>query len=209
MIAHISSSSALIPLLFGLFRWKWLHGNLKLILWLEILSVVADAISLLLVNNGINTWPIINLFLIIQFTLLFLAFKFQRKAFVLRMFFLCCFIFALFNYLFLQTPKTFNTFTFYACAILMIISALSFLYRLMIEMPEEGVHRLAMFWLAFGVLVYYGGTLFLFLFNNYLAAHLPKSYSTIWILHNVLNITKNVFLFMAIWMNYKSRAYQS
>ena len=198
-----------MPLILGLFYWKWLQGNLRLLVWLVILSAVADAISLLLVNNGINTWPVLNSFQIAQFILLFLAFNFQKKASPLRIFFYSCIGFALFNYLFLQTPKTFNTFTAYVCGILMIVSALSFLYQLMIAMPVERVNRLPLFWLSFGVLVYYGGTLFLFLFNNYLVAHLPNSYLSIWILHNTLNITKNAFLFVALWTNYKSRTYQS
>ena len=56
---------------------------------------------------------------------------------------------------------------------------------------------------------FFGGTLFLFLFNNYMISYQPESHRTIWILQLVLNITKNGFLFIAIWMSYKNRAYPS
>lgn len=72
-------------------------------------------------------------------------------------------------------------------------------------MPSERVYKLPLFWIAFGVLVYYGGTLFLFLFNNYLIERLPQSHQTIWILHNLLNVTKNVFLVAALWTQYTNR----
>lgn len=197
--------SVLVPLIPGLILWKWQQGNLKLILWLVISSVISDLLSLWLMNRRINTWPVINLFLLVQFSFLFQILGDQRKIILLRILFFACIGFGLYNFLFLQTPKALNSYTSYAAAILMIISALSFLYQLMNEIPVEKIQTLPLFWLAFGVLVYYGGNLFLFLFNNYLIAHLPKSHQTIWVLHNLLNITKNVFFFVTLWINYKSR----
>ena len=87
----------------------------------------------------------------------------------------------------------------------MIITVLTFLYNLMQDMPVERVQTLPLFWLSFAILIYYGGTLFLFLFNNFLITHLPKSHQTIWTLHNLINITKNVFLFLTVWMNYRHK----
>lgn len=195
----------MVLLLFGIFQWKWLGDNLKLLFWVIVASVSADAISLILINQGITTWPVINLFFFIQFWLLFKILNEPGKVEALRFLFLACIAFSLMDFLFIQGPQTFNSYATYASGILIIILALRFLYQLLTEMPVAKVQTLPLFWLAFGVLLYYGGNLFLFLFNNYLIAHLPKHHESIWQLHNILNISKNVFFFVTLWINYKSK----
>jgi hypothetical protein len=189
----------------GIYQWRSLNSNLKLITWIAFASVLSDSLSLVLISQRVSTWPLLNVFYIVQFSLLFFVLCEERRVFLLRLFYFGCLTFALVNFTFIQTPKTFNTYTSYAGGILMIISALSYLYWLINEMPSERVYKLPLFWIAFGVLVYYGGTLFLFLFNNYLIERLPQSHQTIWILHNLLNVTKNVFLVAALWTQYTNR----
>lgn len=189
----------------GLYQWRNLNLNLKLVALVPLASIIMDGSSFILIKQGISTWPLLNIFYSIQFSLLFFVLCEDRKIYVLRVFFFLCLAFALINFLFIQTPRTFNTYTSYTGGILMIISALSYLYWLINEIPAERVYKLPLFWIAFGVLVYYGGTLFLFLFNNYLIERLPQSHQTIWILHNLLNVTKNVFLVAALWTQYTNR----
>ena len=155
-------------------------------------------------NYHINTWQVINLFFIVQPALFFLAINVPRKNAFLKILFYVSLLLAILNYAFLQSPKTFNSYTSYVGGILIIILVLRFLYELLAKMPVEKVQTLPLFWIAFGALIYYGGTLFLFLFNNYLLAHLLQDHQWIWVLHNLLNITKNVFLFMALWVNYNN-----
>ena len=204
-IAYISLLSALIPIGAGVFQWRRLSGNLKLLVCIPIAAILADSISLLLLNNRINTWPILNLFFVIQFVLLFLILSHGRKLVNLKIVFYACLAFAIINYLFIQTPQTFNSYTAYVGGILIILTSLNFLYQLLVERPVEKIQTLPLFWVAFGALIYHAGTLFLFLFNNYLLAHQLETHQTIWILHNMLNISKNGFLFIAIWMSYKGR----
>jgi hypothetical protein len=198
-----------MPLVSGLLQLKHLDKYLRLIIWLAAASLVSDGVSFILINQGVNTWPIVNVFLIVQFSAMFTLLSHERKSVVLNIVFFACLAFALFDYAFLQTPRTFNSFTSYVAGMVIIVSALTYLYHLLIAMPVEKVQTLPLFWITFGALIYYGGTLFLFLFNNYLIAHLPERHQTIWILHNVLNITKNAFLFTAIWRGYKDKTYQS
>ncbi len=204
IIAYISLSSALIPLSIGVFQWNRLSNKLKLVVCIPLTALLADFISLVFLNYQINTWPVLNLFFLIQFSLLFFILSHEENI-LLKVLFYICFAFAVLNYLFLQTPKTFNSFTAYAGGILIIITALVFLYKLLEERPVEKVQTLPLFWVAFGTLIYHAGTLFLFLFNNYLVAHQPESHQFIWILHNMLNITKNGFLFIALWLSYRTR----
>ena len=174
-------------------------------IYASVASIFFDATAYLFIIQNINTWPVGNLFIIVQFAILFFSLSRYINILFLDCFFYGCVVFSLANYFFLQNAYIFNSYTAYVIGIFMITSALSLLYRLMVELPVERIDRLPEFWIAFAVLVYYGGTLFLFLFNNYLIDHLPKSHQAIWTLHNLLNVTKNVFLFAAIWTQCKNR----
>ncbi|MCI0751414.1 MAG: hypothetical protein L0Y35_06215 [Flammeovirgaceae bacterium] len=207
LFAHISSSSSIIPIILGLVQYRRTTPDLKLISWLVITSATADVISLMLILNGFNTWPIANIFVIGQFVLLFFVFDHHLKKQYLKTVFVILVCFALLNYLFIQTANSFNTYTSYITGIFLILLAIAYLYRLMSNLVVEKIYNLPMLWIAFGTLVYFSGTLFLFLFNNYLIEHQPGNHQYMWILHNVLNIIKNGFLAIGLWKNYKAASY--
>ena len=55
------------------------------------------------------------------------------------------------------------------------------------------------------MLTYYAGNLLLFLTNNYLTLGLEGSHQIMWVLHNLLNISKNMLFAIALWMNYRNK----
>lgn len=138
-----------------------------------------------------------------QFVILFIVFSSEYKSRFTKIVFFVFFIYSIINYLFLQTPNSFNSNSSYAGALLMLLLAFFYLYKLFHELPVERVQDLPMLWIAFAVLIYFGGTLFLFLFNNYLIANEPGTHRAIWVLHNMLNVVKNVFLSIALWKHYR------
>lgn len=200
---HISAFSVIVPLSLVFFQLTKLSKTFKFILYLLISSVLADCISLILISNGINSWPVVNLYFIVQFIFLYLVFTQSIKSKVLQLFFYTFIIFCLVNYSVIQSPLKFNSISSYSGALFMLVLALSYLYRLFWNLPVERVQDLPMLWIAFAVLIYFGGTLFLFLFNNYLIDNEPGTHQAIWVLHNMLNVSKNVFLSIALWKHYK------
>ncbi len=84
LFAYISILSAFIPTIAGLVLWKQLPRNLKLILLVSVISLIADGISFILIRYGVSTWPVLNLFYTIQLTVLFTALAHQRPILVLR-----------------------------------------------------------------------------------------------------------------------------
>lgn len=203
-LAHISSISVLIPLIIGAIQWKNLSKKFKLVFYVLACAALSDIISLFCIRNGINNWPIVNAFFIFQFLLFYLFFLSDYpKHFFLNLLFSGFLLYSILNYLFLETPVKFNEYTSYTGALFMMVLALAVLLRLLRDLPAERVKDLPMLWIAFAVLVYFGGTLFPFLFNNYLIANLPSKHKVIWIVHNMLNVMKNVFLAIALWKHYR------
>ena len=152
----------------------------------------------------INNWPVGNIYLLIQFAILFLLLYNQEKSKILAAIFSLCIAISLLDFLVFHGPMVFNSYAAYANGISMIVLSLRFQQRLMKDIRVEKIQNLPLLWLSFGILAYYGGTVFLFLFNNYLIRYFPHSYSSIWVMHNVLNILKNVFLFVCVWKIFKS-----
>jgi membrane-associated HD superfamily phosphohydrolase len=209
IVIYISTCSALLPLGYVLYLRDWKVRISNFIFVLSVVSLLSDGISLVLASRRINNWPVGNSFLIIQFVILFLLLSDRSRSKVLTSVFLICVAFDFIDLTMLHTPRVFNSYAAYTNAILMIVLSLWFQYRLLKEMPVEKIQRFPFFWLSFGVLTYYGGTMFLFLFNNYLIEYFKQSHGLIWVLlHNLLNISKNIFLFLTVWTNSRNRVFQ-
>lgn len=202
IIAYISALSPIIPLGIASLKPSILKSEQWLLISLLLLSLLTDYILWFLSDTGANTWPIANIFFVFQFSLLFLMlaeYRNRGQLIILVLFILS----ALINFSILQTPLVFNSRTSYIGALLIIGMALRYLYLLFREMPIANILNMPMLWVSFGVLFYFAGTLFLFLFNNYLILNQPQNHQLIWVLHNVLNIIKNLLFAVALWKYYR------
>lgn len=206
LIAHISASSVTVPLLLGLGTWKYRRREIELLVYLLIASLASDLIGLILFQLSYNSYPIVNFFLLVQFLVCYHLLNYSHNQFALyRIIPIGFAVIFIVNYLFIQGPRVFNSYSnTIACYILMFFS-IRYLYILLRDLPEENVIRIPLFWIAIGVLTYYSGNLVLFVVNNYLTLGVNGSHASMWILHNLLNFTKNIFFTIAIWQNYIKR----
>jgi hypothetical protein len=193
-ISFASWLSSLLPL--GLaFRAK-MSSVVRKIAWLCALSFLFDLVSYLLGSRGINTYPVGNAFLLVQ-ALIFMAI--YRDALKMRSIYYfpltaAYTVFFIVNYLFIQRSLVVNSYSVVAGAIGFVILSLIYFRHLLTALPEDFVHRIPMVWVNIAVLIYFGGNLFLFGLYDYFV-------SGEWILHNFLNLTKNLLLFVAVWQS--------
>lgn len=207
LIAHASSSSVLIPLVIALLSRKHITRDLFPLIILLIIALISDLISLVFFKLGMNSYLIVNLFLLFQFFLCFLLLLGKARATTTgnRAIAIGYTLLFFINLFFVQGMWKFNTYSnSLACLILMVL-ALRYLYSLLRDLPELFIHQLPYFWIAAAVLTYYAGNLLLFLTNNYLTLGIEGSHQIMWILHNLLNISKNMLFAIALWMNYRNK----
>lgn len=202
LLAHISSCSPIVPLALS-FK---VRKPLKEIIYLRYIlggSLLFDAVSLLMAIKGINSYPFTNLFFILQAWILFSIYKHQlaTNKKVIETFRLSFAAFFLVNYFFIQTPELLNSYSISISGVLFMSLSLYYFYNLLQKLPEVYIHRMPMVWINIAVLVYYAGNLFLFIFNNYFTEGIDGNQRYMWMLHNILNITKNILFFVAIWQN--------
>jgi hypothetical protein len=206
LIAYLSFGSIILPLLLSTIQWKKLTGDLVILHWILISSFLIDSGSLVLMklfNRG-NTQPLVNAYLLIQFSLLFFIYARQfRNKLAFIIIYVCFLLFYFINLFYFQSIFVFNTNSNVFASLILIICALSYFYKLLNDLPLVHIHQLPMLWISFAALTYYSGTLFLFLANNYLTEVASTSHVVMWILHNLLNIIKNILFVIALWQSYR------
>lgn len=204
-ISYVSLASILCPLWVAVIQWSKLPKEISPLRWILIVSLLSDVLSLIVIRFSMSSYPLGNIYLFIQFTVLFyiLSFRIKNKISLVVVYGLYVLFYSI-NVILFQSFFEFNTNSIVVSSLILIFLSTNYLYRLLSELPTVYVHKLPMLWLTFAVLIYYAGTLFLFLANNYLVRVLGDSHSMIWILHNILNISKNILFAVALWQSYRT-----
>lgn len=204
IIAHFSSGSVVIPLTLVILHGRKMSRELKPLFWILLISLLSDALALILMQYSIHTHFIGNFYLIAQFSLLVLIFRKQLQNSQVIDFVLILFmVFFVVNISFFQGPWVFNSVSNVVACLILIAFCIFYLYRLLNELPIVHIQQLPMLWISFAVLTYYGGNFFLFLAKNYLTYGEAGSHKVMWILHNLLNIIKNSLFAVALWQSYR------
>lgn len=200
ILAYSSFLSPIVPLALSL-RLVDPPIELRLTRVILIASLVFDSLSLWLAKSGYNSYVVGNLYFLVQGMLLLWMYwrgttLFGRTAFILIITVYPTFF--LINYFFVQGPTVLNSYSFSLSGLMFMVVALFYFLQLLRNLPVVFVHRVPMVWINIAVIVYYSGNLFLFIINNYFIDGL-RGQQSVWILHNLLNITKNILFLIAIW----------
>lgn len=203
VFAHLSALSAVLPILAGVYRWRYLTYACLLLFILVVIAGLSDLVALYLSKNGYPTWSLFNLFYLIQFILIFMIFKSQAPNKLLNIGVYFLLLFAFINFTWIQGARIFNSYTSYGGGLILVAYSLLYLYRLLRDTPVENIYNLPIMWVSFGVLFYFSGTIFIFLFNNLLISYKPLDHKIGWVLHNVFNLLKNILFAIGLWKCYK------
>ncbi len=179
--------------------------EMKVLRMLVIISFLFDLTGMALSFQRLNTYAVGNVFYLVQTLLLILLYKPKVRP-LEKFFFPIAAVFTILffiNFFFIQGYKVLDTTTITVSAIIFVGLALFYFLDLLKNLPEVYVHRIPMVWINIGVLVYFAGNLLVFLFNDYFIM------TTTWIVHNMLNITKNLFFTIAIWQSQRKTSSSS
>ncbi len=203
-IMHFSSVFGLVPALLALWRWRTGDREQKL---LGILVGIAVAIEVLALIIGAGVFHLNNLFLLHIFTVLelgLLALMFGPAigsllpAPQLRLLILGFVVFAIFNSIYIDGITRFNAFAKAIEALMVIGFVLLYFYHILRTLEIKHLDRAPLFWVAAGSLIYFSGSLFVFIYSNKIVSSVSSSF-TIWGIHAFLYILKNIFYSIALW----------
>jgi len=86
-----------------------------------------------------------------------------------------------------------------------LIVCMLYFYRTLQDLPTMEIHKDPTIWIVIAALVYYSGTIFLFIVSNYFLKFDVSMHAVLWAFHNVLNIVKNILFATALWRSLLNR----
>ncbi len=192
------------PFLLSVVRYKRLSKALKIMTWYLVLSVVTQAVSLLLWKESINNLPLLHVFTVLEFCLLFAWYAVQSKSFLPRIWLfgmpVLFLLFALLDAFVLESLHSFNIYTRSLEAFIFIgCSVHWFIRSITLESKVVTGEQQALNYMNAGFFIYFSGSLILFAFSNYIN-HLGRSLlMNIWTLHSLLLIVLYLFILTGFW----------
>lgn len=182
----ISVLSSTVPLAAGIYSFRKLNSELKILVAFFALVVLVEAYCFYQTYNSGNTMWVFRFYTPVEYSFLVLVFSFwQKRAFLRKMLLYSIPLFVMIcvgSELFLATSNNFDNFTASLESILLV--AISSFTLLGINL-EDGGNILGdpRFWVGTAVLIYFAGNLMIFSLSKEI---------TIWWTHNFLNISANL-----------------
>ena len=184
--------------------WKSIPPRIKpfryFILWNFIIEVLAWAFY----ANEINNLPLLHLYTLGEFIFLSLFFEKLLNLFHIpqknKLFFvaLVC-ILILLNSIFLQSIYVYNSNAKSLIQLLLIVYSLLFFFQSSTKFEQASRELQSIKLINSAILVYYSGSLFVFMFSEYfqrLGDGIPQGF---WIFNALLNLIFQVLILIAIW----------
>ena len=203
LATYLSMFSIIIPVLVVAIRWKTMNDLQRLIRNLVIVTFFSEAIIYALTFFTVNNLPVVHLFTVLQFAILVWVLRkglkpsFSKKRSWALIFLFSCF--AIVDAVFLNGIFNFNSYSRPLASFILLILVLSFFHKTLKELKIKSLHQEPIFWINIGVLIYFSGSLFIFLFTNYIKAS-NEALFTLWGIHAIFNILLNISYSIALWI---------
>ncbi|MEA5259767.1 hypothetical protein VB264_18365 [Arcicella aquatica] len=207
ILIYTSSSAVLFPLIICILRKKYLTKDLKILFLYVIASISCEVLGTFC--GRVLHYP--NHFILNTFALsegLLISFIF-REAFIDRK--LKTFVLVLMSiytivgiYLFMMPDGFFkfnSTVNTISC-LLIITWVLIYFYQLLQTLQLIKLYTLPLFWISVGCLLYFSGTLFIFLYSDtILFQKEPVLYFQLWSIYYILLFVFRVLLAVGLWFS--------
>lgn len=147
----------------------------------------------------------INLYLLVQFLLVSILIYIQsgKQKFIIGLSALSM-IYFIIDLLLFPNASILITYGNAALSAICIFYGVYYLKKVLDELPFEDITKTPIFWAIFGLLSFYAGTFFLFLFDKLMSQY-PNLHRDAWIIAPVSNIIKNSLTAIALWINLKNK----
>lgn len=203
IIQFVVSFCVLVPIVIGLYRGVFKRDNLRYVLILLLVSIIVELTNIIFLFQNILTLWLFNIFTICEFVLLWMFYtRFTRQGrsdrvnlFILFIFLLVAFI----DFVYVNGTEKINNITVSVESITLIIYSLISFYLIMNRMLFDKLVEEPFFWINIAVLFYFSGSLFLFLFGNYLISQGNKAYMEMYKIHTFVNAVWYFFISIGFW----------
>jgi len=207
-LSHLATLSGLFALFMFLIHRNNLTKSIRALYLLTVYSCLADLSSFVLQRFRINNFFIFHITSIVEIFCFCYFFYFLLENDKIKRSVLISLVVLLFVELMdafyidgLENPNAlFSLFE----AISFKIFSLLFFYQLMKNIPQKNILNYSLFWINSGILIYFAGNLFLFIFSKILLKEHAIPFSHIWMINSFLYLVYNIFISIGVWKSSKS-----
>lgn len=161
----------------------------KTIVWYLLISALTNLVVVSLAMNHFNNMPVFHVFTVLEFIILTLFFRElsnNPKAIMLFNILLVAFpVFAILNTAYIQPIHTYNSISRTVESLLLIGFSLASFYTMLGQNHPLNKQSKNLMWINAGMLCYFSGSLFLFIFSKYIMKDVTAN-KVAWIIHAVL-----------------------
>lgn len=203
-----TSFFCLLPLLIGFINFRRISADLKPVLLLLIFILLTEIVSSLISDSGINTFPVIRIYTVIEFCCLFAFYKrffdAHTKIKFLKIVIPVFFLIALTDAFVLNSINSSDTLASSIEGVSIIIFSVNAFYLIMKKMLFDNLLDEPFFWINSAYLIYFSGTLFLFIFLNYIVKNQIENYGKLYIINSILNLVNYTLITIGFWKTRKA-----
>lgn len=191
-----------LPICVGILRFKECSYGLRSLVVLSIVSITVDSLTELF-RGTVGAAYIPRVFTIAEFTLITVFFlgeltrpKIRRTIIAVNILFIGVVIVDLL----LQGTMQFDDLSTGIESIVFLIYSVTVLFFIMRDMIYRNLLSTPQFWIIAGIMIYFGGNVFLFVFSNYLISISIDLFTAFWYgLHGTMMISFSTLISIGLW----------
>lgn len=194
--------------------WKRQYHVFNFLFFFISLNIVTELLARVFLNNEINNLPLLHIYTLGEFILLSIyyriLFKEKLNTFGLFIFFIPVIsIIIILNSIFLESIYGFNSYAKTLVQCILIGYSLFYFIRIDARIEERNIKEKARLMVNTGILIYYSGSLFIFMFSDFFLKYGDGLHRNFWMLNVTLNLIFQLVILSAIWMIFKNKKYIS
>jgi hypothetical protein len=198
----VASAIVIVPFTVGLIRIRSLSLKEKTLLLLSFFALITESIALYLRSLHTNNLIYYHIYTTTEFCLLSIYFFLLISARIPRSMILAILLpFLILAYF--DTPSvklnTIDNLTTTFEGIAVIIYCIGYFYSLMLNPVFDRLLNAPSFWFVTSFLIYFSGTLFLFIFDTYMKQIPPATAHLLWGINSGLVILFNILFAVGFW----------
>jgi hypothetical protein len=193
----------LIPIFISFYRFHQRSVEMKALSLFVYLMLFFEIVGHILSSLAKSNLFLIHIYTPIEFC--FYSFIFRRQIVSPwgKLFFdilvVAFIVFVLANSLFIQGFSKFNSYARVLESIILICFSLLLLFKLFLQEETVPLPKIPIFWFACGILFYFGGNLFIFIFSNFIHQYYLHLNKYIWALNALMNGFTYLLFAVALW----------
>ena len=211
-ITEISTNLAIAAIVISIFliwrRYSRLPLPFKWLAVFQIINLITLVVSGILFDRAINNLPLLHLYTILEFLALSLFFRslIKNPTWLPRhfwIFVLSVISLMLLNSAFLQSIYEFNSYAKTLVQVIIITYCVLYFYNLSNEVDHTDSFQRSLRLINSALIVYYSGSLFIFMFSNLFLSNAVRMPSGLWLFNALLYLVFQLLILISVWGTFR------